>query len=151
MRGPEPTKRRHRRPRYVLLPMSHASPRMKRHAREMRRAPTTAERRVWSLLHRRFDGLKFKRQVPFGPYILDFYCAGLKLAIELDGKHHQRLDMVDSDTARSRYLAERGVHVLRIENEALIKDPRIAGEMIQWAILQRPPSAPSPLCGGEKA
>jgi very-short-patch-repair endonuclease len=101
----------------------------------MRKAPTRGEDRLWSWLrNRRFEGLKFRRQVPIGPYILDFYCAELKLAIELDGKHHQTFDMVDYDGERSRRLLERGIYVLRIANEIVIDDPQTVGEMIRWAV-----------------
>ena len=54
------------------------------HARRMRRAPTRSEDRLWSWLRdRRFSGQKFRRQVPIGRYILDFYCPRLKLVIEI--------------------------------------------------------------------
>jgi len=120
----------------------------------MRHEPTRAESRLWSWLRdRRFEGLKFRRQVPIGPYILDFYCAELELAIELDGRQHDQPDMIDYDSVRSAYLQQRGIYALRIPNEVLIRDPQMVGEMIRWAVAQKtphPPSAPSPLCGGEK-
>ncbi|HEV7768629.1 MAG TPA: endonuclease domain-containing protein [Thermoanaerobaculia bacterium] len=69
--------------------MSHTSTRMRVHARDMRHEPTSAEARVWEWLRdRRINDRKFRRQVPIGPYILDFYCAELKLAVELDGAQH---------------------------------------------------------------
>ena len=143
--------------RGTVLFMAHASPRMKHHARDMRKCSTRAEIRIWSWLRdRRFDGFKFKRQPPMGRYILDFYCAELNLAIELDGRHHDQPQMVEYDEARTRYLAKRGIYVLRIANELLAGDSRIVAEMIQgviWQLSRRtphPPSAPSPLCGGEK-
>ena len=56
--------------------MANRSRRLKRYAREMRRNPTRAEDRVWAWLRsRRFDGVKFRRQVPIGRYIVDFYSA----------------------------------------------------------------------------
>ena len=123
----------------------------------MRRCSTREESRLWSWLrNRRFDGLKFKRQVPMGRYILDFYCADLKLAIEVDGRHHSGPDMVAYDHDRTRHLANRGIYVLRIANELLCRDSRIVADMIRWVISQlsgrtpHPPAAPSPLRGGEK-
>ena len=56
-------------------------------ARENRKSATLPERLLWNVLRERaLDGLKFRRQHPIGPYILDFYCPSHKLAIELDGK-----------------------------------------------------------------
>ena len=59
------------------------------HAREMRHDPTRPERKLWQALRKhQAHGLKFRRQVPLGPYIADFYCAAAKLVIELDGISH---------------------------------------------------------------
>jgi len=130
---------------------------MKRHARDMRKCSTRAEIRIWSWLrNRRFEGFKFKRQVPAGRYILDFYCGELKLGIEVDGRQHNQPEMADYDSDRSRYLENRGVYVLRIPNELLRRDSRVVAEMIRAAVCRlsrrtpHPPAAPSPLCGGEK-
>src|SRR5216683_5986126 len=61
-------------------------------ARGMRRTPTRSEGRVWVWLRdRRFEGYKFRRQHSIGGYVLDFYCAALRLAIEVDGEHHRSL------------------------------------------------------------
>ncbi len=59
------------------------------HARALRRDATPAERRLWQGLRRhQVGGLKFRRQVPLGPYIADFYCASARLVIEVDGISH---------------------------------------------------------------
>ena len=142
--------------------MARRSPRLKRHAREMRRHPTRAEDRLWSWLRdRRFDGIKFRRQVPIGRYIADFYCADLKLVVELDGAHHRLPGMDEHDDERSLNLSGRGICVLRIPNELLIRDSVMVGEMIHAAVDRltsrgidgppHPPSASSPPCAGEKA
>jgi very-short-patch-repair endonuclease len=74
----------------------HTGPQLRQRAKEMRRAPTRSENRLWSWLRdRRFDGYKFRRQYPIGRYVLDFYCAELKLAIEVDGRHHEEPWMSD--------------------------------------------------------
>jgi very-short-patch-repair endonuclease len=124
----------------------------------MRREPTRAEDRVWFWLRdRRCAGFKFRRQVPVGPYILDFYCVELKLAIELDGAHHRAAWICDYDGRRSLELEDHGIYVLRIPNELLIRNSRLVGEQIRAAIDHlregqppHPPSAPSPPCAGEK-
>ena len=137
--------------------MAHRSRRLKRYARDMRRNPTRAEDRVWAWLRdRRFDGVKFRRQVPIGGYIADFYCVELRLAIELDGSQHQ-LILNEYDGERTRYLRERGIEVVRIPNELLIRDSEMAAAMIRAAITARlsepphPPSAPSPPAGEKDA
>ena len=137
------------------MSMPRMSSRMKRHARAMRRNPTRSEGRMWSWLrNRRFIGYKFRRQVPIGHYIVDFYRAELKLVIELDGTHHRSPGTDEYDDRRTAYLRRRGLHMLRIPNEQLIRDSEIVVEMIQAAIDQclrsrengppHPPLAPSP-------
>lgn len=54
-------------------------------ARDLRQQMTDAERFLWSRLRRRFLGAKFRRQVPLGPFIVDFACMRSKLVIEVDG------------------------------------------------------------------
>jgi very-short-patch-repair endonuclease len=123
------------------------------YAREMRRAPTRAEARMWRWLRTQRLGYKFRRQVPIGPFIVDFYCAELKLVIELDGRHHANLEMAVYDDARTTDLKLMGLRVFRIPNEEF-RDPEMVGKQIAWMIEQcggrppHPPSAPSPPPGG---
>src|SRR4051812_36329020 len=63
--------------------------RLRSFARDMRRDATLAERRLWGLLrNRKMEGFKFRRQVPLGPYIVDFACLEAKLVVEADGGQH---------------------------------------------------------------
>ncbi|MGA8221784.1 MAG: DUF559 domain-containing protein, partial [Candidatus Acidiferrales bacterium] len=65
-------------------------PRFLRFARNMRQTQTDAERKLWSILRdRRLGGFKFRRQHPVDRYILDFYCAERRLAVEADGGQHR--------------------------------------------------------------
>jgi very-short-patch-repair endonuclease len=83
-------------------------------ARAMRGAPTDAELRLWRLLRdRRLNRLKFRRQVPIGPYIVDFLCVGAKLIVEADGFQHAESS---HDRARDTYLEGQGWRVLRFWN-----------------------------------
>jgi very-short-patch-repair endonuclease len=92
-------------------------------SRKLRRTSTDAERLLWSKLRAgRLDGAKFRRQHEFGPYILDFFCAKKSLAIELDGSQHTTAAGVESDEARTRYLAGRGVKVLRFTNLEVMRE-----------------------------
>jgi len=59
-------------------------------------------------------GASFRRQHPVGPYVLDFYCASLGLAIELDGDTHANRS--ERDARRTRYLSARGIRVIRFCN-----------------------------------
>ncbi|MEK6375086.1 MAG: endonuclease domain-containing protein [Acidobacteriota bacterium] len=107
----------------------------KEHAREMRKAPTAYEQRLWSWLRdRRFGECKFRRQHPLGPYILDFYCVELKLAIEVDGKQHDGVWTIDYEDVRTKYLSRRGIDMLRIPNELLTADAPMVAEQIRYAI-----------------
>src|SRR5438874_1632896 len=75
-------------------------------ARDMRRAPTQAEQRLWSLLRdRRLGGFKFRRQHPVGGYILDFFCESASTAIELDGTQHTTPEGIAYDERRTADLA----------------------------------------------
>ena len=77
-------------------------------ARELRRRPTPAEELLWAGLRKRqAKGLKFRRQHPIGPYIVDFYCAALRLVVEIDGGYHR--ERGEEDAERSAYLRERGI------------------------------------------
>ncbi|PYQ27208.1 MAG: hypothetical protein DMF56_20755 [Acidobacteria bacterium] len=118
---------------------------MRDRARQLRQSATLSERRMWNWLRNRsFSGFKFRRQVPVGRYVLDFYCASLKLAIELDGHQHDMLGVVLHDDQRTAYLQSRGIEVVRIENELLAKDAEMAEAIIEYAIAQRIRNRPSP-------
>jgi len=86
-----------------------------------------AERRLWSLLRRKDLGFRFRRQHPFGPYFIDFFCAEANLAVELDGKTHDLRE--ESDPKRDAYLAAHGVETLRLANSAL--DDPFLGFLLQ--------------------
>jgi len=98
-------------------------PTLKARAREMRKAPTEAEERLWSRLRaKRFEGLKFHRQYPAGSYILDFYCPEKRLAVELDGGRHADPAQEGYDETRSRELSSLGIRVIRFWNDDVLKD-----------------------------
>ena len=84
-------------------------------ARELRRQMSPPEVIVWEMLRaNRLEGIRFRRQHPIGPYILDFYCSAARLAIEIDGAGHDFAERVRHDQRREAWLAEQGVRVLRI-------------------------------------
>jgi very-short-patch-repair endonuclease len=87
-------------------------------ARLLRKHPTRAEELLWEGLRgSRFHGAKFRRQVPFGRYVVDFYCHAAKLVVELDGKQHEWFS--DYDAGRTAVLGRGDVHVLRFQRGSL--------------------------------
>jgi len=89
-------------------------------ARAMRRAPTDAELRLWRLLRdRRLNGFKFRRQVPVGPYIVDFLCVASRLIVEADGSQH---DQNGRDGVRDACLESQGWTVLRFWNPDVLRN-----------------------------
>ena len=86
-------------------------------ARELRRNQTDDEKALWRALRgRRFAGFKFRRQHTVGDYILDFYCADARLAVELDGSQHGHLEGMQRDVERETFLVEQGIVTLRFWN-----------------------------------
>ncbi len=87
-------------------------------ARDLRRRMTPPEARLWVCLRgKRLAGLKFRRQHPIGPYILDFFCAEARLAVEVDGESHADPDQSSHDRRRTAWLRERGLRVVRLAAE----------------------------------
>ena len=119
-------------------------------AREMRHVDTRAEKRAWVLLRdRRMHGLKFRRQVPIGNYIADFYCDELRLILELDGGVHDDPDQALIDEIRNIHLHELGYRVLRVPNGMVIKAPdQFAAEIKR--LLPSPVASRHPLPEGER-
>jgi very-short-patch-repair endonuclease len=97
--------------------MQHASPLTYARAKRMRREPTEAERRLWGALRgRRLGGLKFYRQVPFGPFIVDFINQEFGVVFEVDGVTHGEAHEVQHDLRRTAFLESRGLLVHRVYN-----------------------------------
>jgi len=120
---------------------------MRDRARKLRASMTDAERRLWRHLRlRQLQGLKFRRQVPIGPYIVDFVSFEARLIIEVDGG--QNVERAMEDARRTAWLNERGFEVLRFwDNEVLLQS-----EAVQQAIYEKlsPHPNPPPQGGREK-
>ena len=90
-------------------------------AGELRKEPTPAERKLWSVLRgNKISGVSFRRQHAIGNYIPDFVSIKQKLIIELDGSQH--LEQEDYDSERSRYFESRGFKVIRFWNNWVMND-----------------------------
>ncbi|WP_310532503.1 endonuclease domain-containing protein [Novosphingobium sp.] len=91
---------------------------------------------LWNLLRKKPGGVKFRRQHPVGPYVIDFYCPSAKLGFEIDGSAHDMGDRPEKDAERDTWLAGQGIEIVRIPASAVLKsDVEVAA-----AILRR--------CGG---
>ena len=114
----------------------------------LRREQTDAERKLWWMLRdRRIAGAKFRRQHEFGPFVLDFFCAEKRLAIEADGGQHFLRDGLERDGARDHYLAARGLRVLRFSNREILLTPNSVETEIERRLGEAP--SPCPLPEGE--
>jgi len=103
-----------------------ASYNIKIKARELRKNLTGPEKILWSYIRKRQQkGMHFRRQHPYGIYILDFYCFEANLVIEVDGLIH--LNQKEYDNERTRYLESSGLRVLRFRNQDI-------EERIEWVI-----------------
>ena len=116
-------------------------------ARGLRRRQTDAERRIWARLRdRRLLGVKFSRQVPIGPYIVDFCCREMKVIVELDGGQHAAL--ADYDAGRTAHLQALGYRVLRFwDNDALTNTDGVLQRIAEAMSAARPSPRPSPQRG----
>jgi len=114
-------------------------------ARALRQHLTASERRLWERLRaRRLEGWKFRRQHPVGAYVVDFYCAEARLAVELDGAPHADPIRQEADAVRQEVLEERGIAVLRIASRRVFTElERVLEEIAAACRNRRPPPPPS--------
>jgi len=90
-------------------------------ARTLRKHPTRAEDILWQRLRgSHFHGAKFRRQVPFDRFVVDFYCYAAKLVVEIDGVQHEWF--ADHDEGRTEILERLGVRMLRFTNAEVCDD-----------------------------
>ncbi|MBI4788567.1 MAG: DUF559 domain-containing protein [Chloroflexi bacterium] len=119
-------------------------------AREQRHNPTPAEKTLWMALRgRRFAGLKFRRQHPFGPYLLDMFRVKHQLEVEADGSIHDDPTQIEHDVARMDYLGVHGIRVLRFTNGEI---EHHLDQVLQTILdATHPPSPDAGLASGEGA
>ena len=90
-------------------------------ARRLRHATNDAEKRLWRHLRRlTLQGSHFRRQVPIGPYVVDFACLAAQVLIELDGSQHGKDANKLRDQTRTRWLQKEGYRVLRLWNNEIV-------------------------------
>ena len=115
---------------------------IKSKARELRKNMPEQEETLWNFLRRRQLGMHFRRQHPYGIYILDFYCFDANLAIEIDGMIH--LKRHDYDEERTKYLESTGLKVIRFDNSDIENRIDWVLDKIKFSLIALPPSRPSP-------
>ncbi|CAM5632837.1 endonuclease domain-containing protein [Rhodanobacter lindaniclasticus] len=117
----------------------------RQHARELCQSGTDAERKLWYQLRAgRLNGMKFRRQHPIPPYIVDFHCESRKLVVELDGSQHNE----EVDRERTRFLEAQGLKVLRYwDSEVLQQLEAVLSAIV--AVADSRTLTPTPLPTGE--
>ena len=107
-------------------------------ARLLRRYSTDAEEAFWYRVRaHRFENLKFRRQVPFGPFILDFYCPKVSIAVEIDGDRHFSRYGQEYDAMRSAFIASKGIRVIRYSNDEVLGNLDCVMEHL-WEVILTP-------------
>ena len=123
--------------------------------RLLRNSPTDAGRALWQRLKgRQLEGCKFRRQNPFGDYILDFVCLERGVVVELDGSQH--MAEISHDAQRTLFLESAGFVVLRFWNNDVLGNLNGVVEMLQKHLISEAtpfsfttPSPPNPPLEGE--
>ena len=104
-----------------LMPPKRAFPKTYELARQLRKEPTPAEKRLWLVLRGdKLNEVHFRRQHAIGKFIIDFCSVKRKLAIELDGSQH--LEQDEYDLQRTAYLESQGYKVIRFWNDQVMND-----------------------------
>lgn len=126
-----------------------------RHAQDLRKKSTSAEVILWDALrNRKFRGLKFRRQVPIGKFIVDFLCLNPPLIIELDGPIHDFRMQEDAERTEG-IIEDYNFPILRMKNKEITENlPNALQKIEQQLIVDSPPHSVrprrTPLSHGER-
>lgn len=123
--------------------MEDHSPEALESAKRLRKAMSLPEVLLWQLLRQRPEGLKFRRQHPFGEKIvLDFYCAAKRLGVEIDGIAHDMGDRAERDARRDAWLSSQGIRIVRVSAADVLRDVgAVAASLASLCAAIPPPSA----------
>ena len=105
-------------------------------ARKLRKEMTREERHLWYDFLRAYP-VKFTRQKVLGKYIADFYCASVRIVVELDGSQHFTKIGIEKDTERTVYLQQFDLIVIRIPNNEVNKNFQGVCEYIDNIVKER--------------
>ena len=96
-----------------------------------------AEVLVWSRLKgKQMVRFKFRRQYNVGPYVIDFYCPALKLAVEIDGDSHFHQEAEVRDVSRQEFIESFGIRFLRFTNDEVHENLDGVFEAIRQMVVQ---------------
>lgn len=90
--------------------------------KHLRQTMSKAEVILWSQLKGRQLGYKFRRQYGVGPYVVDFYCPQMRLAVEIDGGQHYEDRQATNDRQRQEYIERLGIRVIRFSDREVLDD-----------------------------
>ncbi|MFP5330585.1 MAG: endonuclease domain-containing protein [Alphaproteobacteria bacterium] len=112
------------------------------------------EIRLWRVLRQRPEGLRFRRQHPFGPFVFDFYCKSAGLAIEIDGIGHDMGNNPQRDARRDDWVRRQGIETIRIAASDVRTDlDAVVTHIVSRCMDRTPPPhfvrSPSPSNAGE--
>jgi very-short-patch-repair endonuclease len=111
--------------------------------RQLRQKAPVPERLLWKRLRdRRCAGLKFRRQEPLGPYVVDYLCLSARIVVELDGRTHEGHGA--DDVRRQDYLERLGLRVIRFTNDQVLADLDAVVETIAAMCAPSRPPSPGP-------
>ena len=114
---------------------------------------TLPEVLLWQQLRGSKLGVRFRRQHPVGPYIVDFFCASACFAVEVDGTAHGYGDRPARDAERDRFLSDNGIDVLRLCASDILRDIGSVLTTIAARVarpLHQPAAGPPPRAGEEQ-
>ncbi len=106
-------------------------------AKRLRKQMTPPEIALWLALRANEEGLRFRRQHAAGPYVLDFYCAPARLAIEVDGEAHNHGNRPERDAARDAWLVAQYIRVLHYPAREMLTNLDDVFRQITSIALQR--------------
>ena len=106
-------------------------------ARQLRREMSLPEVLLWRELKGTAGGMKFRKQHPVGPFVVEFYCATVKLAIEVDGIAHEMDDRPERDAMRDAFARDQGIETIRVPASQVLATPVDAAEAIGALCLER--------------
>ena len=116
-----------------LLPSRQRAKLLVERAHALRQFSTVSEGRLWlELSGGRLLGVRFRRQVPVGPFIADFLAPALRLIVEVDGSAHARRQRADA--RRDEKLRRLGYHVLRLDAAVVLREPAAAVALVRKAV-----------------
>ena len=106
---------------------------LKSYRQTLRNQLTRPEAHLWYCLRRNQLGMRFRRQHGIGGYIVDFYCPGAGLVVEIDGDSHYVDSAKVKDRVRDDYLASLGLNVLRFTNRDVMENREaVVAEIHRW-------------------